>query len=145
MDFPSWFGCINNITLGIYTHVPAWFSYTFLETTFLIQRFLTFFIYSMKTRFLFLRSTVLPSTVYHECFFFQSAFQLNLLYRRHSVSITTSNLSWIKGSISLLISIKPAHLKSDSTGALLGLSWHQGFRIRDFIWPWMIFNNSFQE
>ena len=28
MDFPSWFGCINNITLGIYTHVPAWFSYS---------------------------------------------------------------------------------------------------------------------
>ena len=72
-------------------HVPAWVSYTFLETTFLIQRFLTFFIYSMKTRFLFLRSTVLSSTVYHEHFFFQSAFQLNLLYRRHAVSITTSN------------------------------------------------------
>ena len=56
MDFPSWFGCINNITLGIYTHVPAWFSYSlfgnnvFYSTLFNVfylfdkNAFLTFFI-----------------------------------------------------------------------------------------------------
>ena len=57
MDFPSWFGCINNITLGIYTHVPVWFSYSlfgnkvFYSTLFNVlfylfdkNAFLTFFI-----------------------------------------------------------------------------------------------------
>ena len=51
MVFPSWFGYINNITLGIDTHVPG-FLIHFLETTFFIQRFLTFFIYLIKNAFL---------------------------------------------------------------------------------------------
>ena len=155
MDFPSWFGCINNITLGIYTHVPAWFSYSlFGNNVFYSTLFNVLFYLFDKNAFFnvfsFLGSMVLLSTVYSiimNVSFFQSAFQLNLLYIPSSFSFH-HHIKFIvnkRKHISLLISIKPAHLKSDSTGALLGLSWHQGFRIRDFIWPWMIFNNSFQE
>ena len=58
MDFPSWFGCINNITLGIYTHVPAWFSYSlFGNNVFYSTLFNVLF-------YLFDKNMVLLSTVY---------------------------------------------------------------------------------
>ena len=107
----------------------------FLETTFFIQRSLTFcFIYSIKTWFYYLRFIALSwMFLFSKCISTKSAVPSSFSFHHHITFIVN------KRSISYLISITPAHLKSDSTGALLGLSLHQGFRIRDFIWPWMIF------